>query len=109
MPENTVYVGRGTKWGNPFKLIGDMIYIDISHRSSKGNWKVYTMGDITDVVYLYEVLWKNTGFVDKDMQYWSDHFHLLDLSELKGKNLACWCPLDKTCHTDVLIKLVNQL
>jgi hypothetical protein len=23
--------------------------------------------------------------------------------ELKGKNLACWCPLDEPCHADVLL------
>lgn len=30
-----------------------------------------------------------------------------DLSELKGKNLACFCPLDEPCHADVLLELVN--
>jgi hypothetical protein len=27
--------------------------------------------------------------------------------ELKGKNLACFCPLDQPCHADVLIKVAN--
>ena len=27
--------------------------------------------------------------------------------ELRGKNLACWCPLHKACHADVLIDLAN--
>ena len=27
---------------------------------------------------------------------------------LRGKNLACWCPLDKPCHADVLLELANQ-
>ena len=26
---------------------------------------------------------------------------------LRHKNLACWCPLDKPCHADVLLELVN--
>jgi hypothetical protein len=26
---------------------------------------------------------------------------------LRGKNLACWCPLDKPCHADVLLELAN--
>jgi len=29
-------------------------------------------------------------------------------SELAGKNLACWCPLDKPCHADVLLELANN-
>lgn len=27
--------------------------------------------------------------------------------ELRGKNLACWCPLDKPCHADVLLEIAN--
>lgn len=29
-------------------------------------------------------------------------------SHLVGKNLACWCPLDKPCHADVLLKIANS-
>lgn len=28
--------------------------------------------------------------------------------ELRGKNLACWCPLDQPCHADVLLELANS-
>jgi hypothetical protein len=28
--------------------------------------------------------------------------------ELRGKNLACWCALDTTCHADVLLELANE-
>lgn len=31
----------------------------------------------------------------------------LDMSELKGKNLACWCKLDEACHADVLLAMAN--
>jgi hypothetical protein len=27
--------------------------------------------------------------------------------ELKGKNLACWCPLDGPCHADIWLQLAN--
>ena len=30
-----------------------------------------------------------------------------DCSELRGKNLACWCPLTSPCHADVLLELAN--
>lgn len=26
---------------------------------------------------------------------------------LRGKTLACWCPLDQPCHSDVLIEIAN--
>jgi hypothetical protein len=28
--------------------------------------------------------------------------------ELRGKNLACWCPLDGPCHADVLLEVANR-
>jgi hypothetical protein len=31
-----------------------------------------------------------------------------ELSELRGKDLACWCSLDKPCHADVLLDLANR-
>ena len=31
----------------------------------------------------------------------------IDLSELRGKNLACWCGLNEACHADVLLELAN--
>ncbi len=27
--------------------------------------------------------------------------------DLRGKNLACWCPLDQPCHADVLLEIAN--
>lgn len=28
--------------------------------------------------------------------------------ELRGRDLACWCPLDQPCHADVLLELAND-
>ena len=30
------------------------------------------------------------------------------LESLRGKDLACWCPLDQPCHADVLIEFANR-
>src|ERR1041384_650254 len=27
---------------------------------------------------------------------------------LGGKNLSCWCPLDSSCHADILLELANR-
>lgn len=32
--------------------------------------------------------------------------HLLD--ELKGKDLVCYCPLDKPCHGDIIIEYFEK-
>lgn len=71
MPPSAVYVGRGSKWGNPYKMESE------SQRS--------------DAVAFFE----------------AHVAQRLDVSELRGKDLACWCRLDQECHADVLLRLAN--
>jgi hypothetical protein len=33
--------------------------------------------------------------------------HALIRHELRGKDLACWCPLGVPCHADVLLEIAN--
>lgn len=92
MPENTVYVGRGSQWGNPFRVGID--------GDAKGCVRKYMM----DYLFPYRHHGENSG-LDKLL------FSLANLEwvkELKGKNLACWCPLDQSCHADALLKLANE-
>ena len=28
--------------------------------------------------------------------------------QLRGRNLACWCPLDQPCHADFLLEIANR-
>lgn len=79
MPENTVSVTRPGRYGNPFKV------------GASTNCK--TAGD---AVLLFEIF-----LVDhpKTSERWAQ--------ELRGKNLACFCPLDQPCHADVLLELAN--
>jgi len=28
--------------------------------------------------------------------------------ELRGRDLACYCPLDRPCHADVLLAIANE-
>lgn len=32
----------------------------------------------------------------------------LDLEELRGKDLMCWCKLGDPCHGDILLELANR-
>lgn len=90
MPENTIYVGRGSRWGNPH-AVGSAGF------TSQGVEFEHTH-ETAVRAYRY---WIKTGLVDAIIARES-----LDL--LRGKNLACWCPLDQPCHADVLLELANQ-
>ena len=78
LPAGAVCVHRPTKWGNPFRVMD---------------------GDNGDAVRRYDV-WlhqdpKGMAIADSARR------------ELPGKLLACFCPLSKRCHADVLAELVN--
>jgi hypothetical protein len=75
-----VYVGRPSKWGNPFKI----------GRDAAG---AYWSRD--DVIQLY-ASWVQQEIADGR----------LDVEELRGKRLACWCA-PQPCHGDVLARLAN--
>ena len=80
-----VYIGRPSKWGNPFTHLSD---------STRAEFIVPTRDDAIDA---FEE-WITNG----------DGQHLLaDLHELKGKVLGCWCK-PKRCHGDVLVKLIEK-
>lgn len=92
MPPNTVYVGRGSKWGNPHKVGVSL------KRLPDGNFRRMTP---TDAVATYR---------DEYLPYWrwKASENALCVEELRGKNLACWCQLDRPCHADVLLELANK-
>jgi len=87
-----VNVARPSPWGNPFK-VGEVyqIYDDDLCEVCIGE-----TGELSPVeaVHLYRTDGPRLGCFD-------------DIAELRGKNLACWCPLDAPCHADVLLELAN--
>jgi hypothetical protein len=94
MPENTVYVGRPTKWGNPYK-VGESWW-----NPNRGQFFFVTPTSINQCVSLYRMYATNCM---EDQYSWM----IKEIQELRGKNLACFCPLDQACHADVLLELAN--
>jgi hypothetical protein len=82
MPPNTVKVDRTTRWGNPYKVDGSRIQTP----QEAANAFEYFMGcGVGRPVELKR-----------------------RLHELRGKNLACWCPIGSPCHADVLLRIANE-
>jgi len=88
MPPNTVKVTRPGPWGNPFR-IGDAV-----HRGPAFSGKDELVRDAAHAVRLFRASLWNLKDVAR-------------LAVLRGKNLACFCPLDQPCHADVLLDLAN--
>lgn len=112
------YVGRGTKWGNPF----------VARRCTCcGYWEVY---DDNGVDYLVdhqvarqhpELANDRAEAVERAVELFVEDFEWCARitrdevrAELRGHDLMCWCPLEDAegnrvpCHADVLLELANQ-
>ncbi|MCH7882625.1 MAG: DUF4326 domain-containing protein [Proteobacteria bacterium] len=91
MPPNTVQVSRPTLWGNPF-IIG----------------KHGTRAECVDMYarLMCGLVCITTGNAIEQKS--SLLYVVHNIEKLRGKNLACWCPLDKPCHVDILLRLANQ-
>lgn len=84
MPDNTLYVGRPTKWGNPY-LVGTQLASNRPPLSAE------------DAMIAYGEAFSRLSKLRK-----------LNIEELRGKNLACFCKLSEPCHADVLLEIANQ-
>lgn len=115
-PPGSVYVGRPTKWGNPMKVIKDIIYIDASRRMPPGKSKWVALevvpqgAGIKTMLWYYENLLKGKYFGrNVDLYYWANRLKQLPFEKLKDKDLLCWCSLEEDCHADVLLTHVRDL
>jgi hypothetical protein len=89
-----VYIGRPSKWGNPF-----------THKQDGKTLAKYIVGSRNEAVEAYRE-WITNG----------EGKHLInDLHELEGKTLGCWCmpsdgsfPIPFICHGQVLVDLISR-
>lgn len=75
-----IYIGRGSKWGNPFVIgeDGDRNIVIHKYRS-----------------YLFSQI--EAGFITKE-----------DFEELTGKRLGCFCK-PQPCHGDIIVSAYNWM
>lgn len=105
MPEGAIYVGRPTMFGNPF-----------TPENCRSAGYTGTDAQIRQLCFDAFRIWIGPNWKDvwnSEISYHTRRRMLKYLPELKGKDLACWCPLQDNngnavdCHADVLLKLAN--
>ena len=101
MSENTVYVGWGTKWGNPWKITphddGQATVTDPISATTFASMRAAAMHAVASFRWQLLNHPNVLGFTEAEAR-----------TELAGKNLACSCPLDQPCHADVLLEIANR-
>lgn len=100
-PEDCVYVGRGSRWGNPWHV----------EQGVDGLWKVTFRG------------WADLRITEdraSAQQVAADAYRealaagrlavtpLMVRRDLAGRDLMCWCPEGSPCHGDVLLEVANS-
>ena len=102
-PEGAIYVGRGTKWGNPWTVIRSHIVDTDGER--KVRFESHEEALRHAVSWYGEAIpngWEGVPTIDEIR------------AELAGHDLMCWCPLvdaegeRSPCHADVLLEIANQ-
>ena len=91
MPKGAVYVGRPTKWGNPF---------------IPGRDNPFLPGRKVENLRHAFLLYRAHAPLNAKLMEAARN-------ELRGKDLACWCPIemyssDGHCHADVLLEIANE-
>lgn len=84
-PADAVYIGRGSKWGNPYKM-------------SMPGWtnKDGIFRTRNEACDLFEQMVQDEPDFIKEIK-----------EELKGKDLVCFCK-PKRCHGDTLLRIANE-
>lgn len=97
MPDGAIYVGRPGKWGNDYRP-GQKTWHNATERFEY-------VRDVEHAVRLYREMWEHwlaTDTLVGGISPWTV------FEPLQFHDLACWCPLDRPCHADVLLELANR-
>jgi hypothetical protein len=136
MPEDAVYVGRPSVYGNPWPIDGEMqpwLALALGQRGDRA-------GRVASAVIAYRWWLADDGSPfpvpaatpgPGDIEFASGATRHIadvpvamgvlmlgaggtivvparpDLAPLRGRDLVCWCPLDQPCHADVLLEVAN--
>ena len=91
MPAHTKYVGRGSLYGNPYRVARTRRELDA--------------GDPMVVATPEEAVERFREWLETTRE----GRHVADSARriLWGRDLACWCPPGQPCHADVLLEIAN--
>ncbi|HEY6797032.1 MAG TPA: DUF4326 domain-containing protein [Kineosporiaceae bacterium] len=95
LPDGAVVVARPTRWGNPIKVGTPVVDQDtgLAHAiTAEEAVATYRAASLSGRLGMYGGAEITVDVVRCD---------------LAGRDLACWCPLDRACHADVLLELAN--
>lgn len=88
---DVVSVARPSKWGNPYKILCPAYGMREAHFDRENAVRMFKN--------LYEADIPEMRGLPSRLEV---------QTELRGKNLACYCPLDGPCHANILLEMAND-
>lgn len=98
LPPDTVSVARPGRWGNPFSVMPDAV--PGTPVGTRGGKQYTAMPSVAEAVAAYR------RWIEESPE--GQQLAARARAALRGKNLACWCPLDGPCHAEVLLDIANR-
>lgn len=124
-PEGAIVVARPSRWGNWYRVVPNrtigatrriarngphLVVVSLDKWGHEqwpqfGTWPNTPEGHREATLFAVELFRRSleATYVDLDGPLNREHY----LGQLRGHDLACWCPLDQPCHADVLLDLAN--
>lgn len=111
MPDDAVYVGRPSTWGNPFRITRSSDFHGLH-----GSWFVIDPQGTKHHPDEDSQRSARQKAVDLFAAWVTHHDDQVGgapttdriRNELAGHDLVCWCPSQQPCHADVLIEIANS-
>jgi hypothetical protein len=98
--ETARYVGRGSEWGNPWKVGADLDTTTWTFDENADGMTTTGQCRQLGITPALAVALYRAAIEEHDGAWGAEHY-------LQGHDLMCWCPLDQPCHADVLLELAN--
>ncbi|WP_228975000.1 DUF4326 domain-containing protein [Streptomyces sp. DH12] len=109
-PLGAVYVGRGSRWGNPAAL-GLWVSSGPTWRDGQRCTTSKFVATREEATMFFRLGMRHGGLVVEGTDGVRRPVALPPAAEIRrelaGRDLLCWCPLDQPCHADVLLDLAN--
>lgn len=99
MPEGAIYVGRPSRWGNPWAVP------EYTQQEAVRRYRRWLRGTLDIGIEAARY-----GVDGEQVRAYLVNQRLIILESLpllRGHDLACWCALDQPCHASVLLELAN--
>ena len=111
MPPNTVKVDRTTAHGNHFVIVAiEDGRFAVSCRPELLRFAGADGDEDTTFADTMPAAWAEavSRFRAWLLSEWGQMRRAQVATDLRGKNLACWCKPEAACHADVLLELANK-